>query len=305
MLYLVRTIICSLYRNAYDVLLASSHYPQDVIPAVIQHLRNRKAPLIVYCHGLSVPREKGLASYGLSLIYNYLGLLLSRPFASSIFVVNNRTSSILLSIGYSRSKVVLTSNGVESLSKPRPNKIFDGVFLGRLTPEKGVLDIIDVWKKVCVSRPKSLLLIVGSGPLLAAIQKRVDSFGLGANVCIREWAWGNKKYEFILSSRVFVYPSYLESWGLAVAEAIACRIPVVAFDLPAYHETFKGVSGSSLITVPIGNKELMAAQILRLLDNPIAERMLRRDGELLLQKYDWSTVANREINAVESALTGR
>jgi glycosyltransferase involved in cell wall biosynthesis len=302
-LYLVRTIVCSFQQNTYDVLLASSHYPYDMIPAIFHHLRHRSAPIVVYVHGLSIPEKKGMARYALSLFYNYLGLLLSKMFAKTMFVVNGKTRSVLVSMGCPRSKVILTSNGVDAPSKPAPNKRFDGIFLGRLTPEKGVLDLIDIWKKVCEGRPSSVLLIVGSGMLLNSIRKRIESSGLSANISVREWAWGDQKYELIMSSRVFVCPSYLESWGIAVAESIACRVPVIAYELPIYREVFQGVSEAGLITVPVGDKNCMASTITRLLDNPVSNGDLIANSRLVLNKYNWNTVARNELTVLRKAVS--
>jgi glycosyltransferase involved in cell wall biosynthesis len=50
-----------------------------------------------------------------------------------------------------------------------------------------------------------------------------------------------EKFRLFKASRVFLMPSRQESWGIVIAEALACDVPVVAYDLPAYHPIFGGL----------------------------------------------------------------
>jgi len=144
---------------------------------------------------------------------------------------------------------------------------------------------------------------VGSGALLDSIRKRIESFGLSANISVREWVGEDQKYELIMSSRVFIFPSYFESWGIVVAESIACMVPVIAYELPIYREVFQGVSETGLITVPVGDKNCMVSIITRLLDNPVPNEELIANSRLVLNRYNWNTVARNQLTVLQKAVS--
>lgn len=45
-------------------------------------------------------------------------------------------------------------------------------------------------------------------------------------------------YSLLKSSKVFVFPSHEEGWGIAVCEAMAAGLPIVAYDLAPFREFF-------------------------------------------------------------------
>ena len=65
---------------------------------------------------------------------------------------------------------------------------------------------------------------------------------------------GGEKIKILKQSRLFVLPSFYESWGMVAAEAMAAGLPVVAYSLPVYQDLFsKGIN-----QVKIGDKMVFA-----------------------------------------------
>jgi len=69
------------------------------------------------------------------------------------------------------------------------------------------------------------------------------------------------EFQVLKSSKIFILPSYNESWALVVCEAMACGLPVVAYDLPVFEEVYK----KGMILIPIGDIDKFAGAILKLL----------------------------------------
>ena len=113
---------------------------------------------------------------------------------------------------------------------------------------------------------------------------------------------GAMKSEDVLAvmkaSRVFVFPSYEEGWGIAICEAMACGLPVVAYDLPVYREIY----GDSIWTVPVGDSTTLALKVCYLLEDPMLVSVVGMGGHSCVAQYDWDLIAARELEMFNQML---
>ena len=292
---ILKTLLLFNIRDQFDVIIASSHYPHDVIPAIIFRLRNPKSNLVVYLHGISIPADNILRRI-ISTVYNIFGLLLSIKYANLIFVVNSSTRKYLLHQGIESERVVVTTNGseVKEIVNLREKKIFDACFLGRLVKSKGIYDLLCIWKIVCSKLPNARLAILGDGPERESLEKLIFKTGLTANITLFGFLFEDEKYRKLKSSKVFIFPSYLESWGISIAEAMACGLPVIAYDLPIYKEIFD----DKLVIVPLGDINAMAKKVISFLENPQIAENMGEANRIFIKRYDWRVVAERELSAI-------
>ena len=108
-------------------------------------------------------------------------------------------------------------------------------FLGRIAPEKGLLELLEAFHLAAI--PDSVLLI--AGPIAESanksfIQRVRDAAGKNPKVRILGSLPESDIPNFYASIDAFVLPSTnrLEAFGIAQAEALLCDIPVIATDLP-------------------------------------------------------------------------
>ncbi len=103
------------------------------------------------------------------------------------------------------------------------------LFVGKLEAKKNPLLLIEAIRQLHAEHPSLRLLIIGNGPLEAAVQQAI----VGADF-IRLLPFQNQRQMPIVYrlSQVFCLPSNGpgETWGLAVNEAMACGRPVIASD---------------------------------------------------------------------------
>lgn len=102
---------------------------------------------------------------------------------------------------------------------------------GRLHPEKGFDRLIDIWRIFIMSNPGWKLRIIGSGAEGATLQNTIKKKNLTQSVAIEDFMTHKNLLEVFARSKIFVLPSYRESFGLVLVEAMACGTPVVAFDI--------------------------------------------------------------------------
>ena len=104
------------------------------------------------------------------------------------------------------------------------------IFVGRVSKDKNLDDFcsIEGYKKI----------LVGDGPYLSTLKKNYPDVEYTGFVDHKELAnWYNK-------ADVFVFPSKFDTYGLVMLEAMACGLPVVAYDVPSPCDVVEnGVTG--------------------------------------------------------------
>lgn len=131
--------------------------------------------------------------------------------------------------GFPAEKVLVKPNFLypdPGIGEPVAGKF--ALFVGRLSPEKGIDVLLEAWSKQKVAHP---LLIIGTGPLNRKVAKATDE-----NPSIR-WL-GRKPREDVVSfmkqASFLVLPSVVyENFPMTIVEAFAAGLPVVASDLGA------------------------------------------------------------------------
>lgn len=280
-----------------------------------------RRPTCAVVHHIDLPLAKAEKSH-ISLYESYRSLnytkivSLAKTLAFHIMIpllrkvnatiaVSNFTAKTLKTNGIPERRIFVSSNAVDLdfINKIEPyktEKAFDGVFVGRISKEKGIFDLVEVWKKVTKNKGKAKLLIIGSGLELAQLRNRIVEAGLENNILLRGRCSDTELFGLLKSSKVFVFPSRFEGWGIAVAEALACGLSVVAYNIPALKEVFGSCRSVSLS--PIGDCANMADTVLELLGADSA-----RTGELskeFARNFDWESVTMKDLIAISKVAFG-
>jgi len=95
------------------------------------------------------------------------------------------------------------------------------------------------------------------------------------------------------------FPSLKEGWGLAVLEAIAAGIPVLASDIPVFREYL--TDGRTALLPTAGDAEAIAKDLERLLDEPRLRIRLTAAAREVLPRYSWQASAARHREVYASA----
>ncbi len=101
------------------------------------------------------------------------------------------------------------------------------IFLGRIYPVKGLPMLVEAWARV---RPAGWRLII-AGPdesgHRAVIERAVRAEGIGDSVAFAGPLLDTPKKTALLSADLFILPTHSESFGMAIAEALAHGLPVL------------------------------------------------------------------------------
>jgi glycosyltransferase involved in cell wall biosynthesis len=179
------------------------------------------------------------------------------------------------------SKYAVVRNGidVDRYAAPAPRRFGDGPVIGavgRLESEKGHDVLLDAMPLVRRARPDVRLVLVGAGSLDGDLRRRaVEGVHFAGEV---------DAAEVLGSFDVFCQPSRYESQGLAVLEAMAAGVPVVATEVGGVPDAV--LPGETGLLVKPADPAALAAALLRTLDDrPAAAARAARARERVRAEF--------------------
>jgi glycosyltransferase involved in cell wall biosynthesis len=282
-----------------DVVVAASHFVADA--AALSAFVRRGALGVAYVYHLVAQRRDFRLRTLWSKSDERVALALLRRRADIVFVSNNPTARTLRARGFAPVRTAvgidLQSFGPSNLSLQPPR----GLFIARMTRAKGPADAIDAWARVMGKVPDSRLVMVGAGPERERARERARQLGISDSVDWPGFVSEQEKRRILSESRVLLAPSYEEGWGIAVCEALASSLPVVAYRLPVLDELFD----SAYLAADAGDVDGLARLTVRALtDDALAEELARR-GRETAARYDVGRVAEQELDEIMRRLAPR
>ncbi len=229
--------------------------------------------------------------------------------ADALAVVSEDMRQLAMALGMPAERVVVASMGVdiEAFCPPAEPAARAGLlFVGRLAEKKGVSYLLEAFARLQGATPGLVLRIVGDGPLRGELEAQAVALGLGERVEFLGARAPREIPRFFQEAQLFVMPSVVaasgdqEGLGLVAAEAMSCRCPVVAHDIPAVRDLV--LHGHTGLMVPPRDVEALAGAIRQLLADPARAAALAEDGRRhITGHYSWRAVAERYRRLYEVA----
>jgi 1,2-diacylglycerol 3-alpha-glucosyltransferase len=145
------------------------------------------------------------------------------------------------------------------------------LYVGRLDREKNLDFLLDAFAQVATRHRGATLWLVGRGTHERALQRRVRRLGLGERVRFVGAVGRDAIARYYQAADLFLFASTTETQGLAVLEAMAVGVPVVAVRASGVEEAV--VDGVSGLLVP-EDREAFAGAVSELLADPALARKL-------------------------------
>ena len=115
-------------------------------------------------------------------------------------------------------------NEVATLDKKR------FVSVGRLSPEKGFLDLLKIYSKILEIHPDWTLDIIGDGVERPNLENYIEKHNLKDKVTLHGFQGKDYIDKVLHESSIYLMTSYTESFGIVLIEAMSHGVPCVAFD---------------------------------------------------------------------------
>lgn len=303
--YIMRTIVCIKKLKEYvqcgDVIYSTTDILPDVLPGYyIKHaMKCRIRWVMITFHifesFIKRPGNKlvNFISCSQQIYANYLGkkradnMLTTSPFVYEYFSKH----------GFDLEKVIITDNAVDVEIIENSNREcvgYDACFLARLNYSKGIFELPLIWERVVNKYPDAKLAIMGQGTddIVIQLENLISEKKLSENINLLGYVDSEMVYSLMKKSKIFLFTSHEEGWGMALAEALVCEIPAVVYDLPIFRHLFK----KGLNICKMKDVEEMANKVCFLLDNEDIRRQQGQEGKrYILENYSLDVVAEKEL----------
>ncbi|EFO79022.1 glycosyl transferase group 1 [Oscillochloris trichoides DG-6] len=293
-------------------------------PTLAQHLR-RLRPQVLHIdeesfnlatvHALRIGLDLGVRC----CFYNWANIDRGYPPPFSLFerytlrhahhaiAGNQEAATIIRRHGYQGPISVIPQFGVDPEMfaqverQPVAQERFTIGYLGRLVPEKGVLDLVAALAEL----PAHIhLRLVGDGVLRTQIESRVAALGLGERVELRPAVRSTEVPAAMADLDLLVLPSHTtanwkEQFGRVLIEAMSCGVPV----LGSSSAEIPNVVGAAGLIFPEGDLNALRDSILQIAGHPqLRHDLIQRGRARVLEHFTQAAVARRHVEVYREML---
>jgi len=217
-----------------------------------------------------------------------------------LFVLNSDQRKWFMGrdMGFSESQVRLTAHWAEDSFTPKNVKKEElfGVgqdqpvllFAGRISNEKGVMELPGLFRKISESFPDAAMVIAGKGPM----EKKLKEALPGARYL--GWVDHEKMPELYSAADMLVLPSKFDTFGCVVLEAMSCGLPVTAYRTKGPKDIIRHGKNGFLVS---SGKE-MAECIKGFLEDSAAPASFRRSALERAAEFNSDTILSRFLEDI-------
>lgn len=176
------------------------------------------------------------------------------------------------------------------------------VFTGRLEEQKGLADLVAAWDLFSRKQPNARAWMIGDGPFRETLYELIVDRGLHHQMFL-PGAFDDVA-GVLTAADLFVQPAHAAGSSLALLEAMAAGVPIIATDIPAHRELLAHEEHALL--VPPHDPPALVAAIERLLvDERLAERLVTAARARVEARHSIEQAADRYLEIIEHAMRAK
>ncbi len=163
--------------------------------------------------------------------------------------------------------------------------------VSRLVEKNGISDLIKAFNDLCGTHPDYRLVIIGTGPLKARLEKQIAPEAVGKVLFLGSIP-NQLLPRYISMADVFVRPSLSEGLGISFLEAMACETSVIATNVGGIPDFI--TNEETGLFCKVGNPKDIAEKIERLMNDSDLAQRIGKNGRALIEKdYQWTGIAEK------------
>ncbi len=179
------------------------------------------------------------------------------------------------------------------------------VCVGRLTPQKGQLLLVDAVARLVEEGFDVRLVLAGDGELRSQLEQRIALHDLQQRVTITGWIDGARVRELLREARALVLPSFAEGLPVVIMEALAMQRPVISTNIAAISELVR--TGETGWLIPPGNVNALVDAMRQAMcaDAGLLRQMGHRGSELVRKRHRTETEVEKLEHLIAAACQSR
>ncbi|MBV9228578.1 MAG: glycosyltransferase family 4 protein [Chloroflexi bacterium] len=173
------------------------------------------------------------------------------------------------------------------------------LYLGTLEPRKNIITLIDAYAQLRQKYElrEKLVLAGGKGWLYDAIFAKVQQLGLETEVVFPGFVADTEQALWYRAASAFAYPSLYEGFGIPVAEALACGVPVVTSNVSSLPEAGAQIA----LCVDPHSVDALTEALYQAITDPIFREKCHTLAPSIAQRFSARVMAERTIAVYEQA----
>lgn len=172
------------------------------------------------------------------------------------------------------------------------------ISVGRLSPEKGYLDLLKIYVILKEKHPDWTLDIIGDGPERDKIEKFIKAHNLEKHVFLHGFRKKDYIDKMLHESSIYLMASYTESFGIVLIEAMSHGVPCIAFS-SAEGARELIISGKNGYLIKNRNHSAMIKKIEDLMNNYNERKRIGDSSREEAYKYTKDNVQEKWSNIIE------
>jgi glycosyltransferase involved in cell wall biosynthesis len=174
------------------------------------------------------------------------------------------------------------------------------LFVGRLVPRKGLYHLVETARQVLKENKETVFVVVGEGPLRNHLVSAVKREGQSENFVFLSEVSDLLLQDLYSCVDLFILPSAQEGQGMALLEAQAAAIPVVAFNVSGVREAVRDKQTGLLVKE--ADSTALADAVLRLQsDKSVSQKMGQQGREFVQKNFSWDVCAEKMLHVYNEA----
>src|SRR5690349_13150005 len=163
------------------------------------------------------------------------------------------------------------------------------LFLGRIDDNKGAFELLDAYRALpTTSRTAARLVFAGDGRVE---ELRRCAAGIGPDVVVHTWLDREECDHLLAVSDVLVLPSHHEGVPMAILEAMACGLPIIATPVGGIPDVIR--HGQEGLLVEVGNRGALTAALARMVAEPALRASLGRKARATAESLSVTNYGQR------------
>jgi len=174
------------------------------------------------------------------------------------------------------------------------------LFLGRIDDRKGAFELLDAYHALPDTTRASARIVFAGDGRVEDLRRRAAEIGPG--VAVHSWLDREERDQLLAASDVLVLPSHHEGVPMAILEAMANGLPVIATPVGGIPDVLR--DGREGLLVEVGNRAALTTALARMAAEPALRMSLGREARATAESLDVTSYGKRLLEFYQAIIAG-